>query len=316
MIRIRTGSRLHFGLLSPFAAGRRRFGGIGLMIEHPGIHLEFDSSKDWHVEGPLAKRVQGLVRELQDPIHLGVLAPLRITIRNAAPEHVGLGTGTQLSLAVAQGLALSSGNDKLRTPDLARLTGRGRRSGIGLNGFSQGGLLLDAGKREGTSAPTLLARMEFPEEWAVLLILPPEEPGRHGEHETAFFAKFVQPKVDVVETLSALMLRQMVPALMERDFPTFAEAVYLYNRKAGEFYQEMQGGHYSTPQIASIIERLRGMDVKCVGQSSWGPTVFALLASDGEAHLLYEKLSRDPAFANAELIVTKGLNQGAKVERA
>ena len=55
---------------------------------------------------------------------------------------------------------------------LARLTGRGRRSGIGVHGFAEGGLIVDAGRRGHHDLPTKLIRLPFPPSWSILIVLP------------------------------------------------------------------------------------------------------------------------------------------------
>src|SRR5260370_41078345 len=63
-----TGSRMDFGLLS-FPSGlnwpnhlgevtmpARRFGGVGLMVQSPGIELQIRPTKNWSAQGPLAER--------------------------------------------------------------------------------------------------------------------------------------------------------------------------------------------------------------------------------------------------------------------
>ena len=61
MLRIRTGSRLHFGLFS-LGAAPRLFGGVGLMIDEPGIQLCATPAREWSAEGPLSARVLEFAR--------------------------------------------------------------------------------------------------------------------------------------------------------------------------------------------------------------------------------------------------------------
>ena len=63
MPRIRTASRLHFGLLSLSGDGASRcFGGVGLMIESPGLVLHTTPAEDWCAEGLLAERALAFAR--------------------------------------------------------------------------------------------------------------------------------------------------------------------------------------------------------------------------------------------------------------
>src|ERR1700730_2494778 len=97
-IRIQTASRLHFGLLAWKSGLLREFGGIGLMIAAPGIALEARLAPAWQAEVPLAKRALQFAERMAARLaQEGALAlpPARIRILRAAPEHVGLGTGTQ-----------------------------------------------------------------------------------------------------------------------------------------------------------------------------------------------------------------------------
>ena len=103
--------------------------------------------------------------------------------RRAPPEHVGLGLGTQIGLGVARLACELAGWPDPSVADLAALSGRGLRSGIGLHGFGLGGLIVDGGRRGPSGIPPLLARLEFPREWSILVVIPPEVSGLHGPEE-------------------------------------------------------------------------------------------------------------------------------------
>jgi predicted sugar kinase len=78
----------------------------------------------------------------------------------------------------------------------------------------------------------------------------------------------------------------MLPALQRRDCRAFGEAVYQFGRMAGECFAPVQGGPFATSEISLLVEAIRGRGVSGVGQSSWGPTVFAICDSDVEARTL------------------------------
>ena len=146
MTRVETGSRLHFGLLRPPPAdGQRGFGGCGLMIEAPAVRVAVEPATEWSAVGPAADRALAVARRVAADW------PHRVIVEACPPEHVGLGVGTQLSLAVARAVSRSLGRPDDVPVEPARLTDRGARSAIGSHGFEHGGFLVDGGKR-GTDA--------------------------------------------------------------------------------------------------------------------------------------------------------------------
>ncbi len=223
MVRVWTPSRLHFGLLGFAVDGEawpdrrgarmlpaRRFGGVGLMVERPGLRLAATTAKTWSAEGPLAERALLFARRFAESIRLekpdADLPPQHLIIEEAPAEHIGLGVGTQLGLAVGRALALAWGYD-LDASDLARRVGRGLRSALGVYGFAHGGFLVESGKRcgqEETLAP-LAIRRSFPSEWRVVLVTPHEAPGLHGAAEREAFAHLAAARRDVAN-------RRFVPA--------------------------------------------------------------------------------------------------------
>src|SRR5262249_51396598 len=63
MIRVVAPSRLHFGLFrvpvtGEAEVGARAFGGVGLMIEQPGVVVDVRTADSWQFEGTLASRAQ------------------------------------------------------------------------------------------------------------------------------------------------------------------------------------------------------------------------------------------------------------------
>ena len=63
-MRIRTPSRLHFGLLGWGPQAGRQFGGVGLMIDSPGIDLLVEPASSWLIEGPHARAGRAACRRI------------------------------------------------------------------------------------------------------------------------------------------------------------------------------------------------------------------------------------------------------------
>src|SRR5262249_2101823 len=109
-----------------------------------------------------------------------------------------------------------------------------------------------------------------------------------------------------------LVLLGMLPAVVERDLPTFGEALYDFNRRVGETFRPWQGGIYAHPQAEAIVEFIRGQGVAGAGQSSWGPTLFAV-AGPERAAALAQALCRRFDLGSDEILVTQADNHGARV---
>ncbi|MBN9122417.1 MAG: beta-RFAP synthase [Planctomycetes bacterium] len=300
MIRVVAPSRLHFGLFHVPVGGaegaERAFGGVGLMIDRPGVVVVVRPAESWQFEGPLASRAQVFAARFMASLPEGARRPFQVLVERSPPEHTGLGVGTQLGLAVAKALAVACGEPELPSAQLAVRVGRGERSAIGVHGFDRGGLLADAGKRAGEAVSPLLAHVTVPDEWRVVLFLPRTADLWHTDRERAAFAAASPGEPD---TLRRIAETAILPAAEGGDLEAFGEAVYEFNQRAGEPFAAAQGGVYASPEIASLIADVRECGVAGVGQSSWGPTVFAVVGGGDAAVSLLERFrGRAPAFVS------------------
>jgi beta-RFAP synthase len=324
MIRVSAPSRLHFGLFTlpaedgalwPDRDGRpalhaRVFGGAGLMVEQPGLTVAVEPAREWSSSGPLAERALGFARHAAAVLQL--TGPLRVVVEQAPMEHVGLGTGTQLGLAVARAVAMIAGRPELDALSLAGLADRGTRSALGVHGFSAGGFLVEAGKRTSEAVAPLAARMPFPTDWEIVLVMPRGLRGDHGEREATAFRQLTCQLADLRRTdaLCRLVLLGMLPAIAERDLDAFGEALFDFNRRVGELFAPWQGGLYAAPRVAQLVEACRATGVRGVGQSSWGPTVYAIVSAEA-APTLCERLVVKHGCLSDEIKVTRAANTGS-----
>ena len=93
----------------------------------------------------------------------------RLTVEQAIPAHAGLGSGTQIALAVAAALRTLHGLPLDIEGDAVRMA-RGRRSGVGIASFGGGGVIVDAGKDDSAARRPLSHGYPFREEWRVILV--------------------------------------------------------------------------------------------------------------------------------------------------
>ena len=316
-LRIKTPSRLHFGLLGWGPHSTRQFGGLGLMIDEPGIELEAESSASWQAEGPLASRALEVAERISDRLaDAGTPPPAaRLVIRSAPNEHIGLGVGTQLSLAVTRVLWALAGRDEPPIRELANLSGRGLRSGIGLHGFERGGLIVDGGRGPSGSPPPLLAHYDFPEKWGILVVMPSRLAGLHGSEEIQAFSTLPPIPEATTDRLCSLLLLGLLPALIDRDIASFGVALAEIQRRVGECFAPAQGGIFANPEVAAIVDELQQQGLHGVGQSSWGPTLYGF-SDEPEARRgeIIDRLRARLGLDAASLFWTRANLSGAMLE--
>jgi beta-ribofuranosylaminobenzene 5'-phosphate synthase len=305
-------SRLHFGVLDLHGGLGRRFGGMGAAIPTPSLLVEAARAEDVEVEGADAERAAGFARRIL--AMFGQPGGVRLRVHRAIPAHVGLGSGTQLGLAIARAVAELYELPTV-TRELARAMDRGRRSAIGTWAFDSGGFILEGGRRPGTDdvAP-LLARYEIPPTWRYVVVIPSAPPGLSGDAEVEAFRRLPTPDLREVERVAHLVLMRLLPGLVERDLEAFGSALSEIQRITGGWFAGAQGSVFAPGPTGPLIERLASAGAHGVGQSSWGPTAYAIV--DGAEH------GRELARLAAGWLGSRGavfegafLNRGARVWR-
>ncbi len=304
-------ARLHLGFIDMHGGLGRNFGSLGLCLSDIHTHVSAVASPDVVIQGPSSHRASVYAGRILE--HLGIQSGAGITIHKAIPEHAGLGSGTQLSLAV--GSAVASLYDKaISAREIAGIMDRGARSGIGVGTFSLGGFLVDGGRGENTDVPPIISHLNFPEAWRLLLILDSRLQGVHGNSETAAFQNLPPMPEQTTEYLCRLTLMQLLPALAEENCDLFGAAITELQEYVGDHFAPAQGGRYCSPGVAQILPWLLEQGAKGIGQSSWGPTGFALFANETQAYqamkLAREKWQDD---SGLEFKVCRARNQKAEI---
>jgi beta-RFAP synthase len=304
-------ARLHLGFLDLEGGLGRQFGGLGLGLDAPATRLRVVRADTLSVTGPDAGRAGAALLALCKA-H-GRPPRFQLSIEEAIPAHSGLGSGTQLALAVGRAFALMEGLE-LSTRDIAATLSRGARSGIGIGTFDHGGLVLDGGRGERTVVPPVLAQLPFPEEWRVLLLFDGDSEGVHGQRERHAFQTLPPIPAATAAHLCRLALMQALPAVAEADLPVFAAAVEAIQAEMGRHFAPAQGGGpYTSPQVARALGWLRSQGASGIGQSSWGPTGFAFFPQEGMARDVMEGLRREGLGGTLALAIGKARNQGAEI---
>lgn len=301
-------ARLHLGFLDLNFGLGRRFGGLGLALDAPCTRLTLRGAVHPAVRGPESERAGRYLTGITTA--LGLRAAHELVIDTAIPAHAGLGSGTQLALAVATAVRRLHGFAPAHSDD-AVLLGRGGRSGIGVALFAAGGLVLDGGRGATDKPPPLLARLDLPGDWRVLLLLDLARAGLSGTSERAAFATLPSMSAATAGELCRLVLMGALPAAAEADLPAFGAAVTQVQRLLGDHFAPAQGGRFASPRVASALDWLRASGAQGLGQSSWGPTGFAFAPDPEMAAWLRGRLAG--AAEMPEVMICRARNCGADV---
>ncbi len=294
-------ARLHLGFIDPGAASGRRFGSLGLALDGLGTRLRVQRARSvreaYFAAGERAQAERERALACLDRLRraLDFRAPLAIELLDAIPPHAGLGSGTQLALALGYAVARLAG--RAAAPrEIAELTQRGARSGIGIGVFEQGGFVVDGGHAAQTTVPPIVARQAFPAAWRIVLVFDATHRGLAGEAEARAFRALPPFPAQGAERIASLTLMHVLPALAEADFTRFGPAVTEIQSLVGDHFAPAQGGRYASPRVARWLDWFAGRGALCCGQSSWGPTGFVMTPSAEEARRLLEaaKAARAP----------------------
>jgi beta-ribofuranosylaminobenzene 5'-phosphate synthase len=252
----------------------RHFGSIGVALNEISTRLSVTSAEQLTITGPAAQRAEKCMSKLCEALH--VPDKLNITIETAIPEHVGLGSGTQMSLAIGAALNAFYGLG-LSVREIAAVADRGLRSGIGIGVFEQGGLVVDGGRGEKTITPPVLAHMDVPEEWRFILVFDERGQGLHGQQEIQAFKELPPFPRQEAARLCYLLLMQGLPAVAENDIAKFGDVISQLQRSVGEHFSSAQGGVFTSPEVATAMQWLERQGAVAIGQTSWGPTGFCAI---------------------------------------
>ena len=283
-----TPSRVHISLIDMHGGLGRVDGGIGIALDEPGILLEAELSPVLSVSGcdpAVQERIRGIATGVLQK--LGAHGSVAITVRRYFPSHIGLGSGSQLALAVARAITELHGRH-LPVRELAQLVSRGGTSGIGTAAFEYGGFIVDGGHRfgaggekadfrpsaasRGVCPPPVIARHDFPPDWRILLAVPDVPAGASGKRETDIFRNNCPVPLSDVRELSHEVLMRMLPGIAGRDLDLFGSSVNAV-QKIG--FKRVELSH-QPPLVSGLLDVLREAGAAGAGLSSFGPTVYAI----------------------------------------
>lgn len=289
----------------------RHFGSIGIALNEISTRLSVTGAEHLAITGFATSRAEKCVSRLCEVLQ--VSDKLNITIDSAIPEHVGLGSGTQMSLAIGTALNEFYGLG-LTVRELAAVTDRGLRSGIGIGVFEQGGLVVDGGRGEKTLTPPVLAHMDVPNDWRFILVFDRRGQGLHGQQEIQAFKELPPFPREEASRLCYLLLMQGLPAVAENDIIKFGDVISQLQRSVGEHFSSAQGGVFTSPEVAAAMQWLERQGAVAIGQTSWGPTGFCTIDGAERAESIADQARQAFAhFDTLSFVVASARNSGGDV---
>lgn len=304
-------ARLHLGFVDLNGSLGRRYGSIGLAVDEPRTDVALSRADTTSAHGPEQERVLGVLERCREA--LGLKGNYRIEVQSAIPAHAGLGSGTQLALAIGLALMRLEGLS-LTAQQIGDLAGRGARSAIGMAAFEGGGFIVDGGRGAIDQPPPVLVQMPFPEAWRVLLVFDPSAQGAHGDRETRAFAQLPPFPEALADRLARLVLMQLLPGLKEADIAAFGAALTQIQAIVGSHFAAAQGGSpWTSPAVGALLKRAAEAGATGIGQTSWGPTGFGFVPSQDVADSLYHSIVEDAKAKGLEIAIVRGRNSGATI---
>ncbi len=308
---LKTPSRIHFGILDMKGDLKRIYGSVGVALSDPHVIVEVSDADSFQVSGG-GERALLYAKRVKD--YFRIERGMKVNVIESIPPHIGLGSGTQLSLGIGYAMLRHVGMN-VTIEELAKVLGRGKRSGIGIYSFKHGGLIIDGGVKDG-ELPILLSRYEFPEDWLFLVGIPNIERGISGNKEEISLEdlkeKLRRENYCTCETFRILVL-ELVPSLLKRDIQGFGEAVTKLEREVGRMFSYVQGGIFRSPLIEKGVEFLLENGAYGAGQSSWGPAFYGIVDEDGCEKLASKLKEFLREHGGGSVVVSRANNVGAQV---
>ena len=310
-VQVKTPARLHLGLIDMNGDLGRMFGGLGVGIDHPNIIVEAQNAENFSVTGQetelatiLAKRFFSAYK-VQPKVHINVV--------QAIPAHIGLGSGTQFSLAIATALA-SLLDVEATIPELAVAMGRARRTAVGTSIFEGGGFVVDGGKKLNTTkCPPLIYRQPFPSEWRFIVAVPNLREGLSNSEENHAFDRLTKMPAEDAGQICRLIMLKLLPALAEHDIESFGIAFTKIQIITGNHFAQAQGGTYASLGAAECVEYLKKVGTYGVGQSSWGPALYGVVKQEEAKAVLSKVKDYLREGVGGQAFIAKANNKGATI---
>lgn len=322
-LRIEAYSRLHLTLISMMHCGYRVNGGAGFYINHPSVTVEAKHSDVFDIcdqrQFPMSQHEQDRLSNILFNCikNNSMCNNIRIIISGSMLTHFGFGSGTTIRLACLESLYLLN-NRKYDRSILIKESKRGGTSGVGINTYFDGGLVVDLGRKsnlantllsssenESDKIPTALLMQQFQmPSWEVGICIPHEIKNLTEKEEANFFKSVCPIPLCEAQATAYDVFMGVVPAVIEGDQSSFINAI-----------KNIQQGYWKRNERNIYGECLRKFEqilynngALAVGMSSLGPSLYFL---SGDVSQLIKTV--EPYMKQCTLFCTTTRNAGRDV---
>ena len=317
-VRVSAPARLHLGDLDPFALGRFGYAPV-LAITEPRTVIEAEPADQLEMTGVESEEARTYAQRV---ITAFQLSGAQLTVKSLAPRNVGFGSTTQLSLAIGRAVTKAHG---LEVPLIELVKALKRTSTGGMYPFQLGGFVVAGGfpvkpgervwLRDEPLIPPLIFRADFPASWRFVLARPfeaPKSPDKEAEERAFSSLRDYKPPAELIHKGYFLLAAKLIPAVLERDAEGFGKALTGIQMTVGRIYQPVQEQIFN-PASQWLIPILNRSGALGIGQSSWGPTVYAFTDTPAAAREIAARLEAE-ARDRAEITIVAADNAGARIE--
>ncbi|MEO1168744.1 MAG: beta-ribofuranosylaminobenzene 5'-phosphate synthase family protein [Pseudomonadota bacterium] len=283
-VEVTTFGRFHAGLIDLSNEGYRLNGGAGwsvdgytLVVEaRPASELEI---VDGRIHSVSSDELVALKNMLTKFATTRGQPTVSIEVSGNLPSHRGFGAGTALRLAMLEACAISWEIDVARS-ELVAASGRGGTSGVGVNTYFDGGLVVDLGHRKTSDpgpsrdrskagAPRKLTRIEMPD-WTFGVLSPEGVPAIDIKVERDLFDQVLPLATSEVRKALYEIIFGLVAGALDGDRDTFAAAVDALQEGA---WKKAEWNCHGV-ELSDLAGKLRRAGAYGIGLSSMGPSIY------------------------------------------
>ncbi|HME54644.1 MAG TPA: beta-ribofuranosylaminobenzene 5'-phosphate synthase [Candidatus Lokiarchaeia archaeon] len=332
-LQILTPSRIHATLIDMNGSLGRIDGSVGFTLANPGWKIIFETINDTQLKISLPRHFEGnyvekLVHDILQQYNMSAeTASMKISVMETISRHIGLGSKTQLALALADGISrlLKLEGTPLSKEILASVVKRGGTSGIGVTSYFIGGFIIDGGHDYGegkekysflpssasNAAPApVLFRDELPDEWRIVIAIPHLVQGAHDAEEMNIFKECCPVPLNDVEKLSHIILMKLMPAVKRKNFDDICECIKFFQTigfKKNEI--DLRGQSFR-----DMITAWQDAGAPCVGMTSFGPALYTIARDMDQANELKQSVDNIMSEEGSLAFITRMQNTGASIK--